>query len=184
MAPVAKGGILGMANGATIRHLRPMRGGIAQVVEPNTWRVIGDRLRGKESFIPHDRSRRSRDILSQTARALGYDLAPRGAFRRYLAAGFAGPSGRAGVTRDELAGAAGRGIDSVATPLGGGGSSTGLAALASQVAGMRADLRALAPLLERNTAAAGAMRPITVEDRSGNPTDTARRVQLAGRFSP
>lgn len=54
--------------------LRPIRGNIAQVVHPNTWRVIGDRAKDDEAYIPINRSSRSREILDQTARRMGYEL--------------------------------------------------------------------------------------------------------------
>lgn len=56
----------------------PMRGGIAQVVPPNTWRVIGDRARDDEAYIPINGSSRSREILQQTAGRMGYQLASGG----------------------------------------------------------------------------------------------------------
>lgn len=72
LAPMAAGGLL-MANGA---GLQPMSGRVADVVDPNTWRIIGDRMNGRESFIPHDGSARSLSILEQTAREMGFDLVP------------------------------------------------------------------------------------------------------------
>jgi hypothetical protein len=50
---------------------KAMRGGIAQVVKPNTWRVIGDRVRDDEAYIPINTSARSMSILDQTARRMG-----------------------------------------------------------------------------------------------------------------
>lgn len=70
VAPMASGGI------------RPMSAGYAQVVPPNTPRLIGDRPQDNESFIPWDGSARSRQILAQTAAAMGYQLVPRGAGQR------------------------------------------------------------------------------------------------------
>lgn len=70
------GGVLGMADGGGVA-LTPMRGGIAQVVAPNTWRVIGDRVRDDEAFIPINRSHRSRSILDETADRMGYEIVPR-----------------------------------------------------------------------------------------------------------
>jgi hypothetical protein len=40
-----------------------MRGGIAQIVPPNTWRVIGDRVRDDEAYIPINNDPRSHAIL-------------------------------------------------------------------------------------------------------------------------
>jgi hypothetical protein len=53
----------------------PMPGGVAEIVPPNTLRVIGDRLTDDEAFIPINGSPRSRAILEQTASRMGYGLA-------------------------------------------------------------------------------------------------------------
>src|SRR5690606_9125490 len=64
--PMAAGGMLG----------RPMSSSIADIVPPNTWRIIGDRLRGDEAFIPINTDPRSIKILEETARRMGFALAP------------------------------------------------------------------------------------------------------------
>ncbi|MFN2384141.1 MAG: hypothetical protein ABR559_07755, partial [Gemmatimonadota bacterium] len=69
----ASGAIAAMAGGGTLKSIRS----VATIVPPNTPRLIGDRMTGNESFIPWDRSARSLAILEQTARAMGYALAPR-----------------------------------------------------------------------------------------------------------
>ncbi|MCA1191612.1 transglycosylase SLT domain-containing protein [Saccharopolyspora sp. 6V] len=61
-----------MASGGT---LTPM-GATAQIVPPNTWRVIGDRMVGDEAFIPLDRSPRSQAILAEAAERMGYTVMP------------------------------------------------------------------------------------------------------------
>lgn len=72
----AIGGILGFAQGGLFPSLfNPMAAGIANIVAPNTWRVIGDRLRDDEAYIPINNSSRSRQILQQTATRMGYLLA-------------------------------------------------------------------------------------------------------------
>jgi hypothetical protein len=76
--PMRDGGVVGMAAGALNMRLRPMAGGVAQVVPPNTWRVIGDRVTDDEAFIPINASARSQTILNQTAQRMGYDLMPTG----------------------------------------------------------------------------------------------------------
>jgi hypothetical protein len=53
-----------------------MKGGIAQVVKPNTWRVIGDRVRDDEAYIPINNAPRSRQVLGATASRMGYRLSP------------------------------------------------------------------------------------------------------------
>ena len=59
--PMANGGVLGFAGGGVA--LQPMKP-IAQAVPPNTWRVVGDRLRNREYYIPADGSQRSQQILA------------------------------------------------------------------------------------------------------------------------
>lgn len=79
LKPMAGGAVLGFAAGAAATPAtRPMSGGFAQKVPPNTWRLIGDNMRVTESYIPWDNSRRSDGILRDTAGAFGYDLVPRG----------------------------------------------------------------------------------------------------------
>ncbi|WP_439593887.1 phage tail tape measure protein [Microbacterium sp.] len=55
--------------------LTPMQP-VAQVVPPNTWRVVGDRSDVSESYIPIDGSARSMAILFETMRRMG--VAPMG----------------------------------------------------------------------------------------------------------
>lgn len=62
--------------------MTPMRGGLAQMVPPNTWRLIGDRSRDDEAYIPINRSTRSLALLEETARRMGYNL-----LRRYADGG-------------------------------------------------------------------------------------------------
>lgn len=50
---------------------------IAQAVPPNTWRVIGDRMRDDEAFIPINDFERSQQILAATAHRVGFTLLPR-----------------------------------------------------------------------------------------------------------
>lgn len=45
--------------------LRPMEP-VAQMVKPNTWRVVGDRMKDDEAYIPLDGSARSKSILFET----------------------------------------------------------------------------------------------------------------------
>lgn len=54
--------------------MRPMKGGYASIVPPDTLRVIGDNMRSPEAYIPIDQSRRSLGILGQTARLMGWQL--------------------------------------------------------------------------------------------------------------
>lgn len=74
------GGSIGLASGGMVKayasggvhQLTPMKAGIARIVPPNTWRVVGDRLRDDEAYIPLNNSRRSRDLLELAARRMGY----------------------------------------------------------------------------------------------------------------
>ncbi|ACU39451.1 phage tail tape measure protein [Actinosynnema mirum] len=67
-----------------LHKLMPMSAGIAQIVPPNTWRVVGDRLVDDEAYIPINRSRRSQELLAYTASEMGYDL-----IRRWAVGGVA-----------------------------------------------------------------------------------------------
>lgn len=84
-ANFASGGLVqAFADGGFHRQLKPMRAGLATVVPPNTWRVIGDRIRDDEAYIPINRSSRSVSLLNETAQRMGYALA-----RRYASGGIA-----------------------------------------------------------------------------------------------
>lgn len=75
--PFAAGGIAG---------LTPMRP-VAQVVPPNTWRLVGDRMSGDEAYIPLNGSGRSRAILREAANRMGFTVIPRDQQARGMAAG-------------------------------------------------------------------------------------------------
>lgn len=55
-----------------------MQGGVAQIVPPQTMRIIGDRITDDEAYIPINDSARSLEILAQTANRMNFDLAPSG----------------------------------------------------------------------------------------------------------
>ncbi len=91
--PMRDGGVLGMKGGGVGRKgLTPMRGGIAQVVKPNTWRVIGDRISGDEFFLPDDDKARSMRIGEEWARRRGLQLIPAGGTSQLRGPGSAGVS--------------------------------------------------------------------------------------------
>lgn len=77
--PNAKGGLVGFRHGGQLRKMSANR---AEIVPPNTWRVIGDRAVGDEAYIPITKSARSRNILNATARRMGFELVPAGFGRR------------------------------------------------------------------------------------------------------
>lgn len=83
--PTTLGGLLGLPGGAigaiTIPAyasggIRPMSGKYAQVVPPNTPRLIGDRMHGDEAFIPLNADPRSIAILAEAAQRMGFGLLP------------------------------------------------------------------------------------------------------------
>jgi hypothetical protein len=51
-----------------------MAAGIAQVVKPNTWRIIGDRVKDDEAYIPMNTDPRSQSILATAADRMGFGL--------------------------------------------------------------------------------------------------------------
>ena len=61
------GVVIPMAAGGTLTPMAP----IAQAVPPNTWRIVGDRMKDREFFIPDDGSARSRQILVEAMRSFG-----------------------------------------------------------------------------------------------------------------
>ncbi len=93
--PMAHGGLVGFARGGygTYRghKLTPMATGLAAMVQPNTWRVVGDRMRDPEAYIPINRSRRSMALLEETARRMGRYMQP---IRTYADGGVAERSAR------------------------------------------------------------------------------------------
>ena len=71
----AKGGLAVPAYAAGgLRELTPMRGGVAQIVPPDSWRIIGDRMRDDEAYIPINNSARSLALLQETARRLNHQV--------------------------------------------------------------------------------------------------------------
>lgn len=64
------GGLLEFMAHGGVRGLSPMQP-LAQMVQPNTWRVVGDRSDVAEAYIPLDGSARSRAILAETIRRMG-----------------------------------------------------------------------------------------------------------------
>jgi TP901 family phage tail tape measure protein len=80
----ARGNLIEAFASGGFHRLNPMKGGLAQIVQPNTWRVIGDRVKDPEAYIPINQSARSVSLLDETARRMGYALA-----RRYANGGIA-----------------------------------------------------------------------------------------------
>lgn len=144
------GGVLGMARGGRVGvKLTPMRGGIAQIVPPNTWRVIGDRIKDDEAFIPINKSRRSRRIFEETARRMGYEVV-----RRFAEGGIADRA--RGFTRSVVAAALSR-------------NGMNLSPLAAELAQLRRDLTA--------TARQVAITNQFFTEPSARDSDTVARVQ-------
>lgn len=79
-----RGGIATAYASGGIHRLTPMRAGLADIVPPNTWRIVGDRIRDDEAYIPINSSSRSTALLEETARRMGYQL-----MRRYADGGIA-----------------------------------------------------------------------------------------------
>ena len=79
-----QGGIATAYASGGFHRLTPMRAGLADIVPPNTWRIVGDRIRDDEAYIPINQSRRSTALLEETARRMGYQL-----MRRYADGGIA-----------------------------------------------------------------------------------------------
>lgn len=83
----ARGNLLEFMAGGGVRGLSPMAP-VAQMVPPNTWRVVGDRSDVAEAYIPLDRSPRSMSILAETIRRMGgLPMADGGIVARGMSAG-------------------------------------------------------------------------------------------------
>ncbi|GAB3042241.1 aggregation-promoting factor C-terminal-like domain-containing protein [Sediminivirga luteola] len=61
MAAMYSGGIVEFMDRGGMRPMSP----VAQMVPPNTWRIVGDRPDVDEAYIPLDGSRRSKEILAE-----------------------------------------------------------------------------------------------------------------------
>ncbi|MBB1153524.1 aggregation-promoting factor C-terminal-like domain-containing protein [Amycolatopsis dendrobii] len=72
----ASGSLLEFYASGGFRQLQGMSARVASIVPPNSWRVVGDRPEGDEAFIPVNDSPRSVAILRETARRMGFLLAP------------------------------------------------------------------------------------------------------------
>jgi hypothetical protein len=70
----AMGGIVKFFAGGGFSQ--PMSAGVAAVVPPNTLRVIGDRSRDDEAYIPINRDSRSVAVLAETATRMGFQIEP------------------------------------------------------------------------------------------------------------
>lgn len=56
-----------MFAGGGLARLQPLRGNRAEVIRPNTWRVVGDNMRFNELFAPLNGSNRTADLIMQAA---------------------------------------------------------------------------------------------------------------------
>jgi TP901 family phage tail tape measure protein len=104
---LAGGGLIGAtayANGG-MHRLRPMSAGRAAIVAPNTWRILGDRIRDDELYLPLNRALAdSHRLLGVAASRMGYALV-----RLYAAGGIAS-AGRSVSTSTGTSGAFGAGL--------------------------------------------------------------------------
>lgn len=68
----APGGIDDQLNQRMAQNgLTPMNANRAQIVPPNSWRIIGDRAQDDEAYIPINKSARSMAILAETMNRMG-----------------------------------------------------------------------------------------------------------------
>lgn len=88
----ARGNIVrAFADGGVSPALTPMRGGVATIVPPNTWRIVGDRLVDDEAYIPINQSSRSVALLQETARRMNMSVIRRFALGGVAATGSTAP---------------------------------------------------------------------------------------------
>lgn len=153
-----------------------MSAGRAAIVPPNSPRVIGDRSRDNEAYIPINSSPRSRGLLGVTAAMMGFGLMP------MAAGGIVAGLDKSIASVLRLANAMdGKQIRTQSTssfvgPLEGPSAGGGLGS------GSTVEQK-----LDDVVAAVKSIQPgpgsITVEDRSGDPVATGRAVQLALRMA-
>jgi len=95
----AAGGVLDFMAAGGLRGLNPMQP-IAQMVPPNSWRVVGDRGDVPEAYIPLDGSARSLAILLETMRRFGVSAMAGGGI---VSPARSNPSGPGGLSDGDLA---------------------------------------------------------------------------------
>lgn len=72
----ARGGVVASAYAdGGVHKLTPMKTGLATVVPPNSWRIVGDRVRDDEFYIPDNDDSRSVSLGLEWARRRGFVLA-------------------------------------------------------------------------------------------------------------
>ena len=88
----ANGNLLEFYANGGMRHprLSPMSP-LAQIVPPNTWRVVGDNMKVPELYAPLDGSQRSLALLREGVERSGFDMVPKGT-RFFAEGGFHGSS--------------------------------------------------------------------------------------------
>jgi TP901 family phage tail tape measure protein len=86
---LAAGGIVEKYAKGGLAGARPMRANYGQIVPPRRFRLIGDRSRDDEAFIPINRSARSRMLLLIAAQRMGFDL-----IRKYAEGGISAAQGQ------------------------------------------------------------------------------------------
>ena len=90
-------GLIPHANGGILEHfakggLKPMDP-VAQMVKPNTWRVVGDRMKDDEAYIPLDGSSRSKSILFEAIERMpGLFMEKGGLLKAFATGGVASPA--------------------------------------------------------------------------------------------
>jgi hypothetical protein len=72
----AEGGLFRYFADGGFSSMRPMPANRAEIVPPKSMRVIGDRARGDEAFIPLVNSARSRAVLQAAGAAMGFTMTP------------------------------------------------------------------------------------------------------------
>lgn len=160
---------------------KAMSAATARIVPPNTFRVIGDRAKGDEAFIPINSSARSRSLLGVTADRMGFSLVPKATPALGMASG--------GFLSETLRLAEAMKSKRISTQTSGSFSTSGSAGAAGTVLGALSGNGAkgvearLDALIAATEAAPRGPSSITVEDRSGNPVETARATQLALRLA-
>jgi hypothetical protein len=159
------------ANGGMAKR---MRANHASIVPPRTYRMIGDRARDDEAYIPINQSARSKALLAITANRMGYGLAP----LAMAAGGLVDSTASIAelLRRQRLLGS--RSFSTLSSQPTASGAVGLLGGNPKEVEGR---LDSMISLLQKT-----ADRPpaqITVEDKSGDPVATGRATYLAMRLA-
>jgi TP901 family phage tail tape measure protein len=99
------GGVVSAYASGGVHRFSPMAAGVAKIVPPNSWRLIGDRLDVDEFYLPDNSAAQTMAIAAEWARRRGLELVDAfaaGTSSRSTSVGTSSGSGRGDVHVDQL----------------------------------------------------------------------------------